>query len=240
MNKIYKTVWNAALSSWVAVSEVDVFKGGGRRAALSPVNSPREIGLGLSKIAVSVLLCYGGIETSWSASIVNCAEKGKHAYGSWGETSESLVWTRNQRQTMPFGMKCGGSGFYLGEDKGGADAPKEGNGPAFIAIGQMESNKEDENNKDVLGKGRVAIYGPTGVRLASKGGITLSGRGIVLSSATEGMVLVGGGGIALSSGTKGISLTGGGGIALSSDTKGISLTGGGTASRCLAVTKASR
>ncbi len=223
MNKIYKTVWNAALSSWVAVSEVDVFKGGGCRAALSPVNSPREIRLGLSKMAVAVLLCYGGIESSWSGSIVNCAEKGKYAYGSWGETSESLVWTRNQRQTMPLGMKCGGSGFYLGEDKGGTDAPKEGNGPAFIAIGQMESNKEDENNKDVLGKGKVAIYGPTGVGLASKGGITLSGRGIVLSSATEGMVLVGGGGIALSSGTKSISLVGGGGITLSGGNKGISV-----------------
>ncbi|MGN4073427.1 ESPR-type extended signal peptide-containing protein [Burkholderia gladioli] len=69
MNKIDKTVWNAALSSWMAVSEVDVFKGGGCRAALSPVNSPREIRLGLSKMAVSVLLCYGGIESSWSASI---------------------------------------------------------------------------------------------------------------------------------------------------------------------------
>ncbi|WP_186206074.1 ESPR domain-containing protein [Burkholderia gladioli] len=227
MNKIYKTVWNAALSSWVAVSEINVFKGGGCRAALSPVNSPREIRLGLSKMAVAVLLCYGGIESSWSAAIVNCAKAGNYAYGSWGDTGESLAWTRNQRQTMPFGMKCGGSGFYVGEDEGGADAPKEGNDPAFIAIGRMESNKKDGNNKDVLGKGKVAIYGPTGVDLASKEIITLSGGGIVLSNNKKKVSVREGDGITLSSDTKGISLTGGGGITLSSDTKGISLTGGG-------------
>ncbi|WP_186126597.1 YadA-like family protein [Burkholderia gladioli] len=223
MNKIYKTVWNAALSSWVAVSEVNVLKGGGCRAALSPVNSPREIRLGLSKMAVAVLLCYGGIESSWSAAIVNCAKAGNYAYGSWGDTGESLAWTRNQRQTMPFGMKCGGSGFYVGEDEGGADAPKEGNDPAFIAIGRMESNKKDGNNKDVLGKGKVAIYGPTGVDLASKEIITLSGGGIVLSNNKKEVSVREGDGITLSSDTKGISLTGGGGITLSGGNKGISV-----------------
>ncbi|WP_258181840.1 ESPR-type extended signal peptide-containing protein, partial [Burkholderia gladioli] len=223
MNKIYKTVWNAALSSWVAVSEVDVFKGGGCRAALSPVNSPREIRLGLSKMAVAVLLCYGGIESSWSAAIVNCAKAGNYAYGSWGDTGESLAWTRNQRQTMPFGMKCGGSGFYVGEDEGGADASKGGNDPAFIAIGRMESNKKDGNNKDVLGKGKVAIYGPTGVDLASKEIITLSGGGIVLSNNKKEVSVREGDGITLSSDTKGISLTGGGGITLSGGNKGISV-----------------
>ncbi len=226
MNKIYKTVWNAALSSWVAVSEVDVFKGGGCRAALSPVNSPREIRLGLSKMAVAVLLCYGGIESSWSAAIVNCAKAGNYAYGSWGDTGESLAWTRNQRQTMPFGMKCGGSGFYVGEDEGGADASKEGNDPAFIAIGRMESNKKDGNNKDVLGKGKVAIYGPTGVDLASKEIITLSGGGIVLSNNKKEVSVREGDGITLSSDTKGISLTGGGGITLSGGNKGISVNNG--------------
>ncbi|WP_186224427.1 YadA-like family protein [Burkholderia gladioli] len=223
MNKIYKTVWNAALSSWVAVSEVNVFKGGGCRAALSPVNSPREIRLGLSKMAVAVLLCYGGIESSWSAAIVNCAKAGNYAYGSWGDTGESLAWTRNQRQTMPFGMKCGGSGFYVGEDEGGADASKGGNDPAFIAIGRMESNKKDGNNKDVLGKGKVAIYGPTGVDLASKEIITLSGGGIVLSNNKKEVSVREGDGITLSSDTKGISLTGGGGITLSGGNKGISV-----------------
>ncbi len=223
MNKIYKTVWNAALSSWVAVSEVDVFKGGGCRAALSRVNSPREIRLGLSKMAVAVLLCYGGIESSWSAAIVNCAKAGNYAYGSWGDTGESLAWTRNQRQTMPFGMKCGGSGFYVGEDEGGADASKGGNDPAFIAIGRMESNKKDGNNKDVLGKGKVAIYGPTGVDLASKEIITLSGGGIVLSNNKKEVSVREGDGITLSSDTKGISLTGGGGITLSGGNKGISV-----------------
>ncbi|WP_186097962.1 YadA-like family protein [Burkholderia gladioli] len=226
MNKIYKTVWNAALSSWVAVSEVDVFKGGGCRAALSPVNSPREIRLGLSKMAVAVLLCYGGIESSWSAAIVNCAKAGNYAYGSWGDTGESLAWTRNQRQTMPFGMKCGGSGFYVGEDEGGADASKEGNDPAFIAIGRMELNKKDGNNKDVLGKGKVAIYGPTGVDLASKEIITLSGGGIVLSNNKKEVSVREGDGITLSSDTKGISLTGGDGITLSGGDKGISVNNG--------------
>jgi autotransporter adhesin len=226
VNKIYKTVWNAALSSWVAVSEVDVLKGGGCRAALSPVNSPREIRLGLSKMAVAVLLCYGGVESSWSAAIVNCAKAGNYAYGSWGDTGESLAWTRNQRQTMPFGMKCGGSGFYVGEDEGGADASKEGNDPAFIAIGRMESNKKDGNNKDVLGKGKVAIYGPTGVDLASKEIITLSGGGIVLSNNKKEVSVREGDGITLSSDTKGISLTGGGGITLSGGDKGISVNNG--------------
>ncbi len=226
MNKIYKTVWNAALSSWVAVSEVDVFKGGGCRAALSRVNSPREIRLGLSKMAVAVLLCYGGIESSWSAAIVNCAKAGNYAYGSWGDTGESLAWTRNQRQTMPFGMKCGGSGFYVGEDEGGADASKEGNDPAFIAIGRMELNKKDGNNKDVLGKGKVAIYGPTGVDLASKEIITLSGGGIVLSNNKKEVSVREGDGITLSSDTKGISLTGGDGITLSGGDKGISVNNG--------------
>ncbi|WP_186184535.1 YadA-like family protein [Burkholderia gladioli] len=226
MNKIYKTVWNAALSSWVAVSEVDVFKGGGCRAALSRVNSPREIRLGLSKMAVAVLLCYGGIESSWSAAIVNCAKAGNYAYGSWGDTGESLAWTRNQRQTMPFGMKCGGSGFYVGEDEGGADASKEDNDPAFIAIGRMELNKKDGNNKDVLGKGKVAIYGPTGVDLASKEIITLSGGGIVLSNNKKEVSVREGDGITLSSDTKGISLTGGDGITLSGGDKGISVNNG--------------
>ncbi|WP_186141877.1 ESPR-type extended signal peptide-containing protein [Burkholderia gladioli] len=238
MNKIYKTVWNAALSSWVAVSEVDVFKGGGCRAALSPVNSPREIRLGLSKMAVVVLLCYAGLGPAWSASIVNCAEAGSHAYGSWGGTGESLAWTRNERQTMPFGMKCNGSGFYVGEGEAGTDASKDGNAPAFITMGQVESKKGG-----AMGKGAMALFGPTSVTLASKGLITLNGGGIVLSNNDKKVSVREGDGITLSSGTKGISLTGGGGIVLSnndkkvsvregdgitlsSGTKGISLTGG--------------
>ncbi|MBU9174602.1 YadA-like family protein [Burkholderia gladioli] len=200
MNKIYKTVWNAALSSWVAVSEVNVFKGGGCRAALSPVNSPREIRLGLSKMAVAVLLCYGGIESSWSGSIVNCAEKGTHAYGSWGETAESLSWTRNQRQTMPQGAECAGSGLYLGESNAGTAPMKAGKEPAVIVMGEISFEKAPsageapgQPKRRTFSKGAILISGPTELTLESRNGkISLEGKGIELKGGSAGVSVKGG------------------------------------------------
>ncbi|HDR1326820.1 TPA: YadA-like family protein [Pasteurella multocida] len=185
MNKIYRTLWNAATQSWVVVSELA--KAGGKSASTKSALVNSVGGFSFTLIAASVVLATGNASADDAIAMgraANAKVKDSIAIGQ-GVVTELLAKddAKDQDGMIAIGSKGSANTFTKASGKAaiaiGANTFTKASGKAAIAIGR---------NSTAIGRGTVTIgdnsHSTNGQAISIGAGVKSSGAGSVAIGST--------------------------------------------------------
>ena len=145
MNKIYKTVWNEASQSWVAVSELDTAHG--KRNVRSSTGAAGKAGFAfnLAGIAAACMMALGAfVSTPASASNLQCTTS--NGTGNINDPGGNVICGPGATANTGQGVAIGGAANAAGDQAVAVGANTIAQGNSSVAIGGDDLDKVASNN----------------------------------------------------------------------------------------------
>uniref|UniRef100_UPI003F4AA525 ESPR-type extended signal peptide-containing protein n=1 Tax=Uruburuella suis TaxID=252130 RepID=UPI003F4AA525 len=145
MNKIYKTVWNEASQSWVAVSELDTAHG--KRNVRSSTGAAGKAGFAfnLAGIAAACMMALGAfVSTPASASNLQCTTS--NDTGNINDPGGNVICGPGATANTGQGVAIGGAAKAAGDQAVAVGANTIAQGNSSVAIGGDDLDKVASNN----------------------------------------------------------------------------------------------